>query len=272
MNYLKNIHSKYNINTLWPYSGKVKTILMCSYPYRTKEIDSILKKAPYKIARYAWSKDYHKFIKKKLTATLSNILPSNILYRICIDTTPLPERYYGRLANLGFIGKNGLLIDPKHGSYFFIATVLLDYKLPSFYRDINIDIKKTKSINFDIKNFCGTCNLCIISCPTKAILDNAIIDSNKCISYWTIESKKQEPAVGIKFGKWIFGCDICQMVCPYNKDTGFTSNNMFPIHSSIIEIANGNIDTMNDNDLNGSVLKRAGLNKIRNYINIKKGD
>ena len=155
-----------------------------------------------KFARYSTRKDYHKFFKKTLGKFVRECKERfGGEYRVFSDSLPVLERSLGRLAGLGWIGKNSMLISPKFGSYFLIGGFLT-----------NLDLKPDKPFVYD---FCGKCNRCIISCPTGAILEGRIIDSRKCISYWTIEYKGDSIPVDTK--GWIFGCDICQEVCPWNR-------------------------------------------------------
>ena len=138
-------------------------------------------------------------------------LNPDLKYRVCIDTSPILEKYWGQKAGIGWIGKHTNLINDKLGSWFFIGEILLDIKL-----------------NYDmpfVNDLCGTCTKCIEECPTEA-LDEYVLDSNKCISYLTIEhrgdiSKKLEN----KLNNWIYGCDICQQVCPWNIKFSKESNN-----------------------------------------------
>ena len=148
----------------------------------------------------------------------------DLKYRVCVDTSPILEKYWGQKAGIGWIGKHTNLINDKLGSWFFIGEILLDIKL-----------------NYDmpfLNDLCGTCTKCIDECPTGA-LDEYVLDSNKCISYLTIEhrgdiSKKLEN----KLNNWIYGCDICQQVCPWNvkfskesNDKNFTMKNELKIMS-----------------------------------------
>lgn len=163
-----------------------------------------------KVARYAWGKDYHKVIKKKLKqllAVLQEKCGEQIEFRYFSDAVPLLERAIAKNAGLGFVGKNSLLIRPKSGSYFFIAEILS-----------NLEISENKLALLD--EDCGSCNNCISNCPTQAIVGERVIDAKRCISYLTIEKK------GIlnewereALGEWIFGCDVCQEVCPFNHQS-----------------------------------------------------
>ncbi|MGC8804000.1 MAG: tRNA epoxyqueuosine(34) reductase QueG, partial [Bacteroidales bacterium] len=159
----------------------------------------------YKIARYALGVDYHRVIKKQLQRLLYEIqqtFGNHIRGRCFVDSAPVMERTWAQRAGLGWIGKNSLLLNRRLGSYFFIGEIFLD-----------IELAYDKPIN----NLCGTCTYCIDACPTGAIVAPMVIDASRCISYQTIENKNDidEPVKG-KLQGWIFGCDICQEVCPWN--------------------------------------------------------
>lgn len=160
----------------------------------------------YHIASYAYGMDYHKVIKKKL-ATVMEALQAKIGQfeaRIFVDSAPVMERTWAVRSGLGWQGKNTLLINKQQGSYFFIATIICD---------IALDYDTPFSANH-----CGTCTRCIDACPTQAIVGNNILDASKCISYLTIERKEDIPDSYKGMMKdWIFGCDICQQVCPWNS-------------------------------------------------------
>ncbi|MEY3245345.1 MAG: hypothetical protein RL253_501 [Bacteroidota bacterium] len=160
-----------------------------------------------KVAKYAYGKDYHLVIREKLTDFLKRIREKigQIEGRGFVDSAPVLERAWAVQSGLGWVGKNGNLINKKKGSFFFIATLITDLKL-------NADVPY-------MQDFCGTCNRCIEACPTNAILPNKEIEASQCISYFTIELKQSQlpDQYKGKSGEWIFGCDICQDVCPWNR-------------------------------------------------------
>lgn len=159
-----------------------------------------------KIAQYAYGKDYHRVLKKKLKTLLRFIHEEigAVNGRCFVDSAPVMEREWARRAGLGWLGKNTLLIHPKAGSYFFLSEIILDLELPP---------------DEPIRDHCGTCTRCIDACPTDAIApDGYLLDASKCISYLTIELKNEiPPEFGGKMENWMFGCDICQQVCPWNR-------------------------------------------------------
>lgn len=158
------------------------------------------------VARYARGRDYHKILKKKLLR-LSNWLKEQadgVEAYLSVDSGPTVDRVLAQAAGLGFFGKNANLIDPRKGSYFFIASLMTNLKLPP--------TEKQRMPS------CGDCRRCIVACPTDAIVAPGVIDARRCISYLTIENKGGIPLeLRSKIGNRIFGCDICQEVCPFNE-------------------------------------------------------
>ena len=201
MTYLSDrIKNKTTINTLLPGVRSV-IILGVNYFFKDRR-DSHPNEGV--ISRYALTRDYHKTIKKKLKQLSRFISENYAAATSCyVDTGPILERAYAEESGMGYIGKNSCLITEKFGSWIFLAEVLTTLELPS---DVN-----TLKIN------CGTCRRCIDRCPTAAINSNGTIDARKCISYLTIENKGSIPVnLRDKIGHWLFGCDICQEVCPHN--------------------------------------------------------
>ncbi|WP_369048009.1 tRNA epoxyqueuosine(34) reductase QueG [Tenacibaculum sp. UWU-22] len=180
-----------------------KSVISLSYNYFPKNAQ---KKDSYKIAKYAYGEDYHTIIKKKLFELLSTIRDKigNVNGRAFVDSAPVLERAWAKKSGLGWTGKHTLLIQKKQGSFFFLAHLIIDLEL-------EYDTPFTT-------NHCGSCTKCIDACPTQAILPNNTLDASKCISYATIELKENIPTTfKNKMENWIFGCDICQDVCPWNR-------------------------------------------------------
>ncbi len=202
MQYMEN-HFDLRINPtkLLPGAKSVVTLLKNYYPSAAQD-EGVLK-----ISKYAYGKDYHEVIRKQLKAFLQEINQQigAVEGRGFVDSAPVLERSWAVKSGLGWIGKNGNLINKKQGSFFFIATLIVDIELD--YDD-----------NF-AKDYCGTCTKCIDACPTDAILPNKVVDGSKCISYFTIELKEQliPDSMKGKFDDWMFGCDTCQDVCPWNR-------------------------------------------------------
>jgi len=178
-----------------------------------------------KISKYAWGNDYHEVIRAKLKTLLQNIKENigEVNGRGFVDSAPVLERSWAKRSGMGWIGKNGNLINKGSGSYFFIATLIID--LPLLYDDAMA------------KDYCGTCTKCIDACPTDAILPGKIVDGSKCISYFTIELKDAliPGEMQGKFGDWMFGCDVCQDVCPWNR---FATPGKEPAFQPIPEVLN----------------------------------
>ena len=207
MHYMEN-HFELRIDPtkLVPGARSVITLLLNYFPKEEQE-----EIAP-KIARYAYGKDYHEVIKKKLNTLLLLIKEhiGEVQGRGFVDSAPVLERTWAQRSGLGWVGKNGNLINKQKGSYFFIATLITDLDLE--YDDPFV------------KDFCGTCTRCIDACPTEAILPGKVVDGSKCISYFTIELKEMLIPETMKgqFDNWLFGCDTCQEVCPWNRFAEYT--------------------------------------------------
>lgn len=190
-----------------------KSVISLSYNYYPKQIQ---REDSYHISKYAYGEDYHHVIKTKLRELLSLIRDEigEIGGRAFVDSAPVMERAWAEKAGLGWNGKHSLLIQKQQGSFFFLAELIVDLELdydPPFTTD-----------------HCGECTRCIDACPTEAILPNNTIDGSKCISYFTIELKDNIPSdFKNSFEDWMFGCDICQNVCPWNRFSKAHSEPLF---------------------------------------------
>ena len=188
---------------------EAKSVVSLAMNYYTLDPPKALANDPARgqISRYAWGDDYHDVIRQRLSELVDFIkqtAETELKTRVCVDTAPIIEREYAQKAGVGWIGKNTNLIHWRSGSWYFLAEVL-----------INIDLES------DVpppRGSCGTCTRCIEACPTDAIIEPNLLDSRLCISYLTIELKESIPkALRPKIGNLIFGCDICQEVCPWNS-------------------------------------------------------
>lgn len=202
MHYMENhFDLRTNPTLLVPGAKSIITLLLNYYP------TSLQKTNTNKVAKYAYGDDYHKIIKKKLHCFFDVLKQQigDINGRGFVDSAPVLERAWAQLSGLGWIGKNGNLINKKQGSFFFIASLIVDVAL-----DADAAMPK---------DYCGTCTRCIDACPTEAILPNKVVDGSKCISYFTIELKDAliPDSMKGKFDNWLFGCDTCQDVCPWNS-------------------------------------------------------
>ncbi|MFZ7113737.1 MAG: tRNA epoxyqueuosine(34) reductase QueG [Bacteroidota bacterium] len=200
MAYMENHFDKrLDPRLLVPGAKSVISLLLNYYPSE-KQNDA----AP-KISKYAYGKDYHFVIKEKLQELVSSIEGKigNVEGRVFVDSAPVLDRAWAKKSGLGWIGKNGNLINKGSGSFYFIAEIISDLDLIP---------------DGAVEDFCGTCTRCIDACPTDAIIKPYVVDGGKCISYFTIELKDEIPTtVKGQFENWVFGCDICQDVCPWNR-------------------------------------------------------
>lgn len=180
-----------------------------------------------KVSKYAYGQDYHEVIKSQLKLFLEKIRieVGEVQGRGFVDSAPVLERSWAQKSGLGWVGKNGNLINKQYGSFFFIATLITDLELE--YDDPFA------------KDYCGSCTKCIDACPTEAILPDKVIDGSKCISYFTIELKEMliPGEMKNKFDNWMFGCDTCQDVCPWNR---FSSPSNEPAFNAIPAILDFN--------------------------------
>jgi epoxyqueuosine reductase len=168
-----------------------------------------------KVARYAWGEDYHRVLKDKLQALLARgrALDPAFEGRAFTDSGPVMERWWAQRAGLGWRGKNTLLLNKRLGSFFFLGEILVRAELEPDPAGVD---------------HCGTCTRCIDACPTGAIVAPRELDARRCISYWTIEHRGElSPEEEESVGKWLFGCDVCQDVCPWNRDAPDTREERF---------------------------------------------
>ncbi len=236
----------------------VVSLLLNYFPEETQNSASV-----YKISKYAYGKDYHKVIKKKLKEFLNTLEEQigEINGRAFVDSAPVLDKAWAKKSGLGWMGKNGNLITKAHGSYFFIAELIIDLEL---------------DYDAPVKDYCGNCTRCIDACPTNAIVHPQIVDGSKCISYFTIELKNAIPDnYKDQLDHWIFGCDVCQDVCPWNrfaqpgKEPGFKPlNGLLNMQAKDWEDITEEIFIK---QFEGSAIKRTGWNGlIRNIAAHKK--
>ncbi|MEZ7508616.1 tRNA epoxyqueuosine(34) reductase QueG [Cloacibacterium sp. Arc13] len=190
-----------------------KSVISLSYNYFPKvKIDEINN---FKISKYAYGEDYHEVIKdilKNMVAELQEEI-GEFGFRVFVDSAPVLEKAWARKSGLGWVGKNANLITKKHGSFYFLAEIICDLEL---------------EYDLAVTDHCGSCRACIDACPTQAIVSDRIVDGSKCISYATIELKNQIPDYfNGKMDDWMFGCDVCQDVCPWNRFSAPTLQEKF---------------------------------------------
>ena len=200
-----------------------KSVISLTYNYYPKKV--LKSDSTFKISKYAHGKDYHLVLKNKLKQLL-NIMKDkfgSFEGRVFVDSAPILERAWAKKSGLGWIGKNTNLINKQSGSFFFLAEIIVDLEL-------NYDNTTT--------DHCGSCTACIDACPTNAIYEPYKLDASRCISYYTIEVKESFSSnLSSDFKDWIFGCDICQDVCPWNR---FSKANDEVPFETIPEISNFN--------------------------------
>lgn len=254
MQYMENHFDKRIDPTLLvPGAQSVITLMKNYYPEKKQE-----NKSP-KIARYAWGKDYHEVIRAQLKELLAEMNQEigTVTGRGFVDSAPVLERAWAVKSGLGWVGKNGNLISKKKGSYFFIATLIVD--LPLQYDDPFA------------KDYCGTCTQCIDACPTDAILHNKEINGSQCISYYTIELKEAlSKQTTVNTHNWLFGCDICQEVCPWNRFSKPHSEPAFEPIPAILNLSTQDWEEMSEEVFKRlfkeSPLKRAKYSGIRKNL------
>lgn len=221
MSYMANHFDKRVDPTLLVPGAKTVISLLYNYHNPAKQQDE---NAP-KLSQYAYGKDYHFVIKDKLKSLFTFIQEQvgEIEGRVFTDSAPVLEREWARRSGMGWNGKHTLLIHPKAGSYFFLAELISDLDLPE---------------DSPIKDYCGTCTRCIDACPTEAIApEGYLLDGSKCISYLTIELRDAIPSsFQDKMDNWMFGCDICQQVCPWNRFAQKHNEPDFEPHENLLEL------------------------------------
>lgn len=242
---------------LVPGAKSVITLLLNYYPSAKQNAE-----AP-GISKYAFGKDYHEVIREKLKTLMQLIKEQigDINGRGFVDSAPVLERSWAVKSGLGWVGKNGNLINKQNGSFFFIATVICDLELEYDSPFVN--------------DYCGTCTRCMDACPTDAILPNKVVDGSKCISYYTIELKDAliDESMKGKFDNWMFGCDVCQDVCPWNRFSKVTKEQQFTPIPEILNLTTSQWEELSEETFRqifkNSPLKRtkfAGIQRNLRFI------
>ncbi|GAB5417452.1 MAG: tRNA epoxyqueuosine(34) reductase QueG [Crocinitomicaceae bacterium] len=240
----------------------VVSLLLNYYPDQTQEDED----AP-KISKYAYGKDYHFVIKDKLKTLMSFIQEEigEVGGRVFVDSAPVMDKAWAAKSGLGWIGKNSNLIHPKNGSFFFVAELILDLELTP---------------DGPMKDYCGTCTKCIDACPTDAIVEPYVVDGSKCISYLTIELKDAILPGSFKdqMDNWMFGCDICQDVCPWNRFSKPHQESAFQPHENLLKMSKVDWEDLTEEVFRelfrNSAVKRTkytGLKRNIGFLNSSKG-
>lgn len=255
MQYMENYFDlRIDPTKLLPGAKSLITLMMNYYPEQQQD-----RQLP-QIAKYAYGKDYHEVIRAKLKELLFLIKEKTgaVNGRGFVDSAPVLERTWAQKSGLGWIGKNGNLIHQKSGSFFFIATLITDLEL-------QYDDPLTK-------DYCGSCTRCIDNCPTEAILPDKVVDGSRCISYFTIELKEAliPDSMKGKFNNWMFGCDVCQDVCPWNRFSKPTGEISFSPLPEILNFSSNDWEELTEESFReifkNSPLKRTKFGGIRRNL------
>ena len=250
----RNVEKRLDPGKLVEGARSVVSVILNYYPAEKQKAED----APV-ISKYAYGTDYHFVIKDKLKSLLrfiqEEIAPCS--GRPFVDSAPVLDRAWARRAGLGWIGKNSHLISPKHGSFFFIGELIIDLEL-AYDQPADTD-------------FCGSCTRCIDACPTKAIVAPHTIDARKCISYLTIENREEIPETFKgQLKDRMYGCDICQDVCPWNRNPSPHNVEAFIPKPDLLEMTRADWTDLDREDFNQlfrkSAVKRAGFKGLRRNI------
>jgi epoxyqueuosine reductase len=257
MSYMENyFEMRLDPRKLVPGAKSVISLLLNYYPENEQNTES----DSYNISKYAYGKDYHKVIKAKLKELYEfiNSEIGEIGGRVFVDSAPVMDKAWAKKSGLGWMGKNTNIINPKEGSFFFIAELIIDLEL---------------EYDGPMKDYCGSCTRCIDACPTDALIAPYQIDASKCISYFTIELRENIPdEYHNKLGNWIFGCDVCQDVCPWNRFSKPNHEPEFSPTNHILEMNKSEWDEITEDVFvklfKDSPLKRTGFEGMKRNITV----
>lgn len=246
MQYMENHFDKrLNPSMLVPGAKSVISVLYNYYPeQRLDESDEAIK-----ISKYAYGVDYHFVIKEKLKDFYRQIEEKigKVEGRVFVDSAPIMEKAWAQKAGLGWVGKHSNLLNREMGSFFFIAEIILDLELIA---------------DGPMADYCGTCTRCIDACPTDAITPY-LVDGSKCISYFTIELKEEIPVeMAGKFNNWVFGCDICQDVCPWNRFSSVNKEPSFLLNEGLAELQKDNFQRLSQ-ELFQQIFKKSPVKRTK---------
>jgi epoxyqueuosine reductase len=215
-----------------------------------------------KISKYAYGTDYHLVIKEKCKELIASLQEKigDINGRCFVDSAPVMDKAWAKKSGLGWVGKNSNLITKDSGSFFFIAELILDVEL---------------AYDGEIKDYCGTCTKCIDACPTGAIVEPYVVDGSKCISYFTIELKNNIPSeYKNKFDDWVFGCDICQDVCPWNRFSKSHNEPLFGNNNGLLDWGKNEWEDITEeifrNTFKNSAVKRTKFSGLKRNLDFLK--
>ncbi|WP_313111999.1 tRNA epoxyqueuosine(34) reductase QueG [Aequorivita sediminis] len=245
MGYMENHFDKrLDPTVLVPGSKSVISLLLNYYPSQTQNPDS------YKISKYAYGTDYHFVIKDKLKELMHFISAEigEVNGRAFVDSAPVLDKAWAAKSGLGWIGKHSNLLTKQSGSFYFIAELIVDL-------DLEYDNPVT--------DHCGSCTACIDACPTNAIVADRVVDGSKCISYFTIELKNEIPiSEKGKFEDWMFGCDICQDVCPWNRFSKPHNEPLFNPHPELLSMTKKDWEEITE-DVFRKIFKKSAVKRTK---------
>ena len=259
MSFLENYFDKrLDPTKLVEGSKSVISLLLNYFPEEKQREDS------YKISKYAYGTDYHFVIKDKLKQLLQYIQQEigEVEGRAFVDSAPVMDKAWAAKAGLGWVGKHTLLLSKQKGSFFFVAELIVDLEL---------------EYDTPVTDHCGSCTACIDACPTQAIVEPYKVDGSKCISYFTIELKDQLPQeMQGKFDDWMFGCDICQDVCPWNRFSKSHNEPLFDPHPELLSMSKKDWEEITEETFKKvfkkSPVKRTKYSGLKRNINFLKED
>lgn len=257
MHYMENHFDKrLDPTKLVEGSKSVISLLLNYFPVKTQDHET------YKLSKYAYGTDYHFVIKDKLKSLLHAIQGEigEVEGRAFVDSAPVLDKAWAAKSGLGWIGKHSNLLTQQVGSFYFIAELIIDLELE--YDGITTD-------------HCGTCTKCIDACPTKAITEPYVVDGSKCISYFTIELKENIPTqFKGQFEDWMFGCDICQDVCPWNRFSKSHNEPLFNPHPDLLDMTKKDWEEITEETFKKvfqkSAVKRTKFSGLKRNINFLK--
>lgn len=245
MHYMENYFDKrLDPRLLVDGAKSVISVLLNYFPEKTQQ------EGTYKISRYAYGQDYHHVMKAKLRQLLEFIEETigEVNGRAFVDSAPVLDKAWAAKSGLGWIGKNSNLLTQQVGSYYFIGELIVDMEL-----------------NYDnpAMDHCGSCTACLDACPTQAIVEPYVVDGSKCISYFTIELKNEIPnEVKGQFDDWIFGCDVCQEVCPWNRFSKPHQEPLFNPHPELLSMTKKDWEEITE-DVFSKVFKKSAVKRTK---------
>jgi len=222
----------------------VISLLLNYYPHETQSENS------YKVSKYAYGQDYHHVIKSKLRQLQEFISEEigEVNGRAFVDSAPVLDKAWAAKSGLGWMGKHSNLLTQQIGSFYFIAELIVDLEL---------------KYDSPVTDHCGSCTACIDACPTEAIVEPYVVDGSKCISYFTIELKNEIPtSVKDKFDDWIFGCDVCQDVCPWNRFSKAHREPLFNPHPELLAMTKKDWEEITE-DVFKKIFKKSAVKRTK---------